>query len=76
MSGTEDTRDKLVASMRKTKAGSNTPSAPAAKKAAPASKKTTSRKAPAKSPAARKPAAKAAAAGADPYQAGRRVWPD
>ena len=75
MSSTDNTRDKLVASMRKTKADAAEPAA-TTKKAAPATKKTTARKAPAKPQAARKPAAKPAAVSDDPYQAGRRVWPD
>lgn len=73
MSNTDNTRDKLVASMRKTKAGKT--STPAA-----GGKKTAMRKVATKPQAASRPAAKptgkSAAAGTDPYQAGRRIWPD
>ncbi len=89
MSSTDKTGDKLLASIRKTKASggpsetSSTPSAATPKRAV-----TTKRKVAPKPPArtAAKPAAKPAsgptatakapAAAADPFQAARRIWPD
>jgi len=69
MSETDKTGDKLVASIRKTKAGAAKPV-----QAAPArSAKTTTRA------RARKPAPKSrhtATANVDPYTCGGRVWPD
>jgi len=69
----DKTKEKLLSSMRKTKAGaSETPAAPASKTVAPA----------AKAPAKAKPAAKtkakvpAKAPSADPFQSGQRIWPD
>jgi len=69
MSETDKTGDKLVASIRKTKAGAAKPA-----QAAPArSAKPTTRA------RARKPAPKSrrtASDNADPFTWGRRVWPD
>lgn len=68
MSETDKTGDKLVASIRKTKAGAAKPA-----QAAPAKTATTSKV------QARKPATKSrrtAPANVDPYTCGRRVWPD
>ena len=69
MTGTDKTGDKLVASIRKTKAGAAKPV-----QAAPArSAKTTTRA------RTRKPATKSrrtATANVDPYSCGGRVWPD
>ena len=83
MSSTDKTRDKLMASMRKTKAGSTGKTAGGTSQG---SVKKTASKTVAKKPA-RKPATTKAvpgkparprtlAAGGDPYQGGRRVWPD
>jgi hypothetical protein len=69
MNGTDKTGDKLVASIRKTKAGAAKP-----KQAAPAKAVKTRRV------QSGKPAAKSrrttAAGSADPYSCGGRVWPD
>ena len=68
MSETDKTGDKLVASIRKTKAGAAKPA-----QAAPAKTAKTTRV------QARKPATKSrrtATGNADPYTCGRRVWPD
>jgi hypothetical protein len=73
MSGTDKTGDKLVASIRKTKAGAAKPKQ-AAKKAAPA-KTAKPRRARTGAPAAKSRRA-AAPASADPYSCGGRVWPD
>ena len=76
MSNKERTRDKLVASLRKTRVTVNeeTQSKPATS-AAPVEKAP----APASKPAPRKPAAtikSSSSSGNDAYQSGRRVWPD
>lgn len=71
MSEADKTGEKLVASMRRTKAGAG-PASGAAKKPTAAS---TRKAAPGKS-AARKSKPAPAASGSDPYQSGRRVWPD
>ena len=68
MSETDKTGDKLVASIRKTKAGAAKPA-----QAAPAKTAKTTRV------RARKPATKSrrtATGNVDPYTCGRRVWPD
>jgi len=86
VSSKDKTRNKLVGSMRKTKAGigadkseaTRANPAPSAAEPAPATK------APAAAAPARAPAAKASQAAlartavpnADNYQSGRRVWPD
>lgn len=72
MSETDKTGEKLVASMRKTRAGTEPKSAAAEKPAAATKKKTTARRG--STPAAHKP--KQPATAGDPYQTGRRVWPD
>ena len=72
MSEADKTGEKLVASMRRTKAGAEPKSAAAQKPAATAKKKTSARRG--STPNARKP--KQPATGGDPYQTGRRVWPD
>ena len=68
MSGTDKTGDKLVASIRKTKAGAAKP-----KQAAPA-KAAKPRKARTSTPAAK--SRRPAPVSADPYSSGGRVWPD
>ena len=92
MSKTSDkTREKLLSTMRKTKAGTSADNAtasvtkdtaakkkPAAKKKTPVKKASTKPKSTEKAKTATKPRAKGKAkrAAADPYQAGGRVWPD
>jgi len=86
MSDTEKTRQKLMDTIRRTKAGAagapeEAPQAAAAEKPAPAARsKTAKPKAkPSPKPAANKstPAKKSAGGGQDDaYQSGRRVWPD
>ena len=93
MSKTSDkTREKLLSTMRKTKAGASTDNAtapatkgtsakkkPTAKKKTPVKKKASKKpKSTAKATTATKPRAKAKAeqVAADPYQAGGRIWPD
>ncbi|MGD8955827.1 MAG: hypothetical protein PVJ03_00730 [Chromatiaceae bacterium] len=71
MTESDKTGEKLAASIRKTKAGTATPTTAAARKTAP-------KRAPSARPAGstrRKPAQQAAAS-ADPYHHGQRVWPD
>ena len=91
MSNADKARQKLVESMRKSKAGSSQPSnAPAPKAAAvskpgapkkAAPKKAAPKKA-AKKPATKQPKARPAAAAAkpktvsEPYQSSGRIWPD
>lgn len=74
MTTADKTGDKLVQSIRKTKAGAaataSKPSAPTTRKKAQTRKAST--KAAAKPPVKRK----TASAATDPYQAGQRVWPD
>ena len=70
MTTSDKTADKLVQSIRKTKAG--TPAV------APKTRATTTRK---KAPAAKRRSAntsttKTTTTAGDPYQSGRRVWPD
>ena len=67
MSGTDKTGDKLVASIRKTKAG-------AAKKQAAPAKAAKPRKPRTSTPAAK--SERPAQVSADPYSCGGRVWPD
>lgn len=89
MSSTDKTGEKLLASIRKTKAsgGPTETTAASGPAATPKRAKTATRKAApkARSKAAAKPAAKRAAkpaatkpaaVAADPYQGARRVWPD
>ena len=83
MSTTDKTGEKLLASIRKTKASggpSETSSTPSAATPTPAvtTKRKVAPKAPARTAAktVAKPAAEAPAAAADPYQAARRIWPD
>ena len=76
MSETEKTGGKLVASIRKTKAGAAKPAQAASAKPAQAASAKPARKPSAQS---RRPAAKSgrtAPGNADPYTCGRRVWPD
>ena len=75
MSNKERTRDKLVASLRKTRVTVNEETqSPSATSAAPVEKAPA---APASKPAPRKPApAMASSSGSDAYQSGRRIWPD
>lgn len=74
MSTTDKTGEKLLASMRKTKA------AAADKAAAPPKSTQKARTKPAQRPARKRTAAKrdtsATGIRADAYQSGRRVWPD
>lgn len=70
MSASENTKNKLLDTMRKTKEDSS--SKPADEAVQPTAKKTETKPAAKKAPAA-KPAQKKTA---DPFQAGRRVWPD
>ena len=78
----DKTREKLLNTMRKTKAdAAEVPAKPAAAKKAPAKKKAAKKpKAAPKAKAASKPRAKAkkksAQAATDPYQGARRIWPD
>ena len=82
MATTDKTRDKLLASMRKSKTGAG--SKPATASTSPASKKTTTRRQAAKPAAGNKKAALAVATmdaetrqvSTDPYQSSGRVWPD
>jgi len=82
MATTDKTRDKLLASMRKSKTGAGSKPAAASKPAT--SKKTTTRRQPARPAAGNKAAALAAATmdaetrqvSADAYQSSGRVWPD
>jgi hypothetical protein len=80
MSSTDKTRQKLMESMRKTKAGSASKSDTTTTKSDTKASSSASQSKPAAKPAAakRKPAARKPApkSGGDPYQAGRRVWPD
>ncbi|BCO31866.1 hypothetical protein TspCOW1_19690 [Thiohalobacter sp. COW1] len=71
MSEADKTGEKLVASMRKTKAGAGSASGAAKKSTAASGKASAGRK-----PAARKSKPTPAAPVTDPYQSGRRVWPD
>jgi len=77
MSSTDKTRQKLMESMRKTKAGSasksDTTTTSESKASSAGQSKAAAKPAPAKRKPARKPVPKT---GGDPYQAGRRVWPD
>jgi len=70
MSETDKTSDKLVASIRKTKAGAAKPAQAAPAKTA----KTTTTRARARKPATK--SRRTATANADPYTCGGRVWPD
>ena len=76
MSSKDKTREKLMGSIRKTKAdagiGTNhqSESAPASQAAAPAPAK------PASQEARRSPGSQPQAVSSDGYQSGRRVWPD
>lgn len=77
MTDTDKTREKLIGSIRKTKAAAehrtpDTAPQPPAPASAPAPAPTPSRTAP---PPAAKTKAKSAPV-RDPYQSGRRVWPD
>ena len=81
MNSTDKTRDKLVASMRKSKATPGEPAAAPAKK--PATTKAAAGRAKTRTTAAasakrksRPAAAGSRQQGADPYQARPRVWPD
>ena len=81
MSSKDTTADKLVASIRKTRAGSETPEKPASSTPSSTVKKAVTKKAPAK-----KAVAKASRSGSSAkparkqvetlFNTGRRVWPD
>ena len=74
MSSKDKTREKLMGSMRKTKAdagiGTTSKSEPMASQLAPAPVK------PAPKKASRPPSAPPQTVSSDGYQSGRRVWPD
>ena len=80
MSSTDKTRQKLMDSMRKTKAGSASKSDTPTTKSDTKTSSNAGQTKPAAKPAAarRKPAARQQVrkGGGDPYQVGRRVWPD
>lgn len=80
MSTTDKTEEKLLNSMRRTKAAAVDKSAKPESTVARASQNTTAKpaqRARRKSTTASKPGAGAASSGqADPYQSGRRIWPD
>ncbi len=75
MTTADKTGDKLVQSIRKTKAGA---SATAPKPRAPAAtrNKAPTSKAPASAAAKPRATRKTVSATTDPYQSGQRVWPD
>jgi hypothetical protein len=82
MATTDRTRDKLLASMRKSKAGAGSKSSSTAS-ATPAKKTATRRKTANPAVGNKPPALAAAAMGAetrqassDPYQSTGRIWPD
>jgi hypothetical protein len=71
MSSNDKTREKLMESMRKTKAGAVKKTVEADSK--PEEKKTIRKKA---KKADKKKVSKPAQPGGDPYQSGQRIWPD
>ncbi|MGD8498423.1 MAG: hypothetical protein PVG82_05925 [Chromatiales bacterium] len=79
MSDTDKTREKLLSSIRKTKAGATAKTEPApepaepARPSTPARRSATSKAATTTSRAQRAPQRQETQ---DPYQGGRRVWPD
>ena len=77
MTTTDKTRQKLMDSMRKTKA-SSTSAAPAKKKRVTRKRVATTRESTSSTPAkqARHASEDSPQASTDPYQRGRRVWPD
>ncbi len=84
MTDTDKTREKLLSSIRKTKAGVAAKSEqPSPAQGAPKRRKAVSPEAsPAEKPASPRPAPRKARRGTeqqqtrDPYQSGRRIWPD
>lgn len=75
MTTTDKTRQKLVDSMRKTKAGAGSESADSSKPASSAGSRAKPRKTGSKSKS-KTSTPPARPDGGDPYQVGRRVWPD
>ena len=71
MSETDKTGDKLVASIRKTKAGAAKPA-----QAAPARSAKPTTRARARKPAPKSRRTATATGNVDPYSCGGRVWPD
>lgn len=72
MSQSDKTQQQLIDSIRKTKTGTaKSPAAGTASKSTPAAKPATQSK-----PAPRAKRAAATPSGSDPFQWGRRVWPD
>ena len=79
MSTTDKTRQQLVDSMRKTKAGAAGKTAAGSNSPRPVKKTAGTTKKPAATPAAKRSAKTEAGSRPemrDPYRAGRRVWPD
>ncbi|MGB5301494.1 MAG: hypothetical protein WBN08_18980 [Thiogranum sp.] len=79
MSTTDKTRQQLVDSMRKTKAGAAGKTAAGSNSPRPVKKTARTTKKAAATPAAKRSAKTAAGSRPemrDPYRAGRRVWPD
>lgn len=75
MTTSDKTRQKLVDSMRKTKAASGSESGDSSKPAASVGPRAKSRKTGTKGKTKTSPTPSRQGS-ADPYQAGRRVWPD
>lgn len=79
MSSTDKTEEKLLSSMRRTKAAAADKSAKPQSQPAPATRdKPTTQRAQRKTAAASKtkPASSSSVGQGDPYQSGRRIWPD
>ena len=78
MSQSDKTQQQLIDSIRKTKTGTaKSPATGTASKSTPAAKPATqSKPAPRSKRAATPPRAAATPSGSDPFQWGRRVWPD
>ena len=75
MTSSDKTRQKLVDSMRKTKAASGSESADSSKPATSAGSRAKPRKTGSKTKS-KTSTTPARPNGGDPYQVGRRVWPD
>lgn len=74
MSTTDKTGEKLVDSMRKTKAATASGNSDASQKQGQAPQEKSAP--PAKKETAKRPSAGARTQAGDPYQSGRRIWPD